>query len=109
MPYTKLQFRPGINREVTSHTNEGGWVDCDKIRFRMGFPETIGGWERATDVALLGTVRALHTWVSLSNESYIAAGSHLKFYNVRVAYLIQELRRHTNAVKSQLDRWREPQ
>lgn len=83
MPYTKLQFRPGINREVTSHTNEGGWVDCDKVRFRMGFPETIGGWERATEAALLGTVRALHTWVSLGNESYIAAGSHLKFYNVR--------------------------
>ena len=83
MPYTKLQFRPGINREVTSHTNEGGWVDCDKVRFRMGFPETIGGWERATDAAVLGAIRALHTWVSLSNESYIAAGTHLKFYNVR--------------------------
>lgn len=83
MPYTSLQFRPGINREVTSHTNEGGWVDCDKVRFRMGFPETIGGWERATTSAFLGTARKLHTWVSLSNESYIAIGTDLKFYGVQ--------------------------
>ena len=83
MPFTKLQFRPGINREVTSHTNEGGWQDCDKIRFRSGFPETIGGWERLTDGAFLGVCRNLHTWVTLSNESYVSVGTHLKHYLVR--------------------------
>ncbi len=44
MPLQKLQFRPGINKDVTSYSNEGGWVDGDKIRFRLGFPEKIGGW-----------------------------------------------------------------
>ena len=44
MPLTKLQFRPGINRDITSYSNEGGWVDCDKVRFRQGYPEVIGGW-----------------------------------------------------------------
>jgi len=43
MPFTKLQFRPGVNRETTSYTNEGGWFDMDKVRFRFGFPEKIGG------------------------------------------------------------------
>jgi hypothetical protein len=42
MPLTKLQFRPGINREITAYSNEGGWVDCDKVRFRFGYPEKIG-------------------------------------------------------------------
>ncbi len=83
MPFTKLQFRPGINREVTSHTNEGGWQDCDKIRFRSGFPETIGGWDRFTNSAFLGVCRNLHAWVTLSNESYVSIGTHLKHYLVR--------------------------
>ena len=46
MPLTKLQFKPGINRETTSYTNEGGWYDVDKVRFRFGMPEKIGGWEK---------------------------------------------------------------
>jgi hypothetical protein len=46
MPLTKLQFKPGINREITKYSNEGGWVDCDKIRFRFGYPEKFGGWEK---------------------------------------------------------------
>jgi len=83
MALTKLQFRPGINRETTSHTNEGGWQDCDKIRFRSGFPETIGGWERFTSDVAFGTCRNLHTWNTLSNESYVSVGTHLKHYLVR--------------------------
>jgi len=82
MPLTGLQFRPGINRETTSYTNEGGWQDCDKIRFRAGFPETIGGWERLTDSALFGVCRDMHTWATLSNEALVAAGTHLKYYLV---------------------------
>ena len=46
MPLQKLQFRPGVNRETTSYTNEGGWFDCEKIRFRSGVPEKIGGWTK---------------------------------------------------------------
>ena len=80
MPLTKLQFRPGINREVTSYTNEGGWYDCDKIRFRFGFPEKIGGWQKYSNSAFLGTCRAMHPWVSLSGDQYLSVGTNLKYY-----------------------------
>jgi hypothetical protein len=80
MPLTKLQFRPGINREVTDYTNEGGWFDCDKVRFRFGFPEKIGGWQKFSNLTFLGTCRALHPWVSLEGERYIGTGTNLKYY-----------------------------
>jgi hypothetical protein len=80
MPLTKLQFRPGINREVTSYTNEGGWYDCDKVRFRFGFPEKIGGWQKYSGTTFLGTCRALHPWVALAGEQYLGVGTHLKYY-----------------------------
>ena len=80
MPLTKLQFRPGINRDVTSYSNEGGWVDCDKVRFRQGYPEVIGGWEKYSDERYLGTVRALHNWVALDGSDFLGVGTHLKYY-----------------------------
>ena len=80
MPLTKLQFRPGINRETTSYSNEGGWFDMDKVRFRFGFPEKIGGWEKTSATYFLGTCRALHPWVALSGERYLGVGTHLKYY-----------------------------
>jgi hypothetical protein len=80
MPLTKLQFRPGINREITSYSNEGGWFDCDKIRFRYGFPEKIGGWLRLSSTTFLGTCRALHPWVALDGSRYLGVGTHLKYY-----------------------------
>jgi hypothetical protein len=80
MPLTKLQFKPGINREVTSYSNEGGWRDCDKIRFRFGFPEKMGGWEKYTSSTYLGTARALHNWIALDGSNYLGIGSHLKYY-----------------------------
>jgi len=80
MPLTKLQFKPGINREVTSYSNEGGWRDCDKIRFRFGFPEKMGGWEKYTSSNYLGTARALHNWIALDGSNYLGIGSHLKYY-----------------------------
>ena len=64
MPLTKLQFRPGINRETTSYSNEGGWFDMDKTRFRFGFAEKIGGWNKQSQNAYLGSARALHPWVA---------------------------------------------
>lgn len=80
MPLTKLQFRPGINREITSYSNEGGWFDCDKVRFRYGFPEKIGGWLRLSGTNFLGTCRALHPWVALDGSRYLGVGTHLKYY-----------------------------
>ena len=80
MPLTKLQFKPGINRETTSYSNEGGWFDSDKVRFRMGFPEKIGGWVRQSVYNFLGICRALHPWVALSGEKFIGVGTSFKYY-----------------------------
>ena len=80
MTLTKLQFKPGINRETTSYSNEGGWFDGDKVRFCMGFPEKIGGWVRQSANNFLGTCRALHPWVVLSGEKYIGVGTSFKYY-----------------------------
>ena len=80
MALTKLQFQPGINRETTSYSNEGGWFDCDKVRFRFGLPEKIGGWIAKSPTFFLGTCRALHSWVSLRGDQYIGVGTHLKYY-----------------------------
>jgi hypothetical protein len=80
MPLTKLQFRPGINRETTSYSNEGGWFDMDKVRFRFGYPEKIGGWVKSSATYFLGTCRALHPWVALQGERYLGVGTHLKYY-----------------------------
>jgi hypothetical protein len=82
MALQKLQFKPGIVRDTTDYTNEGGWFDGDKIRFRLGFPETIGGWTRLTTTTLLGSCRSLHVWASLTGTNYIAAGTNLKLYIV---------------------------
>jgi len=80
MPLTKLQFRPGINREITAYSNEGGWVDCDKVRFRFGYPEKIGGWEKYGHQQYLGSARALHNWIALDGSNYLGVGTHLKYY-----------------------------
>ena len=80
MPLTKLQFRPGINQEITSYSNEGGWRDCDKIRFRFGYPEKLGGWEKFSSSTYLGSARALHNWIALDGSNYLGVGTHLKYY-----------------------------
>ena len=82
MALQKLQFKPGIVRDTTDYTNEGGWFDCDKIRFRMGLPETIGGWTRLTTSTMLGTCRSIHEWTTLSGNRFIGAGTNQKFYVV---------------------------
>lgn len=80
MPFTKLQFRPGVNRETTSYSNEGGWFDMDKVRFRFGFPEKIGGWVKNSVSSFLGTCRALHPWVTIDGSNYLGVGTNLKYY-----------------------------
>ena len=82
MPLTKLQFKPGIDREATAYSNEGGWRECDKVRFRFGFPEKIGGWTRYTSSTYQGTARDLHPWVALDGSRYLGVGTHLKYYIV---------------------------
>ena len=99
MPLTKLQFRPGINREVTPYTNEGGWIDGDKIRFRAGSPETIGGWVRQSASQFLGVARGLINWTTLTGSNLIGIGTHLKYYVDRGGTLndITPIRRTTAA------------
>ena len=80
MPLQKLQFRPGVNREGTTLSNEGGWYDCDKIRFRSGFPEKIGGWAALSYTTFLGVCRSLWNWVTLRSYNLVGVGTNLKFY-----------------------------
>ena len=80
MPLQKLTLKPGVNRETTSYTNEGGWFDCDKVRFRFGSPEKIGGWEKVSGQSFLGTARALRPFVALDGSSFMGIGTNLKYY-----------------------------
>jgi len=80
MPLQKLQFRPGLNREGTDYSNEGGWYDADKVRFRSGFPEKIGGWSRMANAQFLGLARALWNWVTLAGANYLGVGTTIKYY-----------------------------
>ena len=80
MPFTSLKFKPGIVSDITSYSNEGGFVDSDKVRFRLGFPEKIGGWAKANLNTYLGTARSLHNWVALDSSDYLGVGTNLKYY-----------------------------
>ena len=80
MPLQKILFKPGVNKENTRYTNEGGWYDCDKIRFRQGTPEKIGGWQQISSYTYEGTCRSLWSWSSLGGITYVGVGTHLKFY-----------------------------
>lgn len=80
MPLQKLQFRPGVNREGTTLANEGGWYDCDKVRFRSGYPEKIGGWAALSYNTFLGICRSLWNWVTLKQYNLLGVGTNLKFY-----------------------------
>jgi len=83
MPLKKLLLKPGVNKENTRYTNESGqngWYECDKVRFRQGTPEKIGGWTRLSSNTFLGVCRALWNWVTLTNQNLIAVGTHLKYY-----------------------------
>ena len=80
MPLTKLSFKPGIVSDITSYSNEGGYVDGDKIRFRLGFPEKIGGWVKATGNTYQGTARSIHNWSALDGSNYLGLGTTFKYY-----------------------------
>jgi hypothetical protein len=80
MALRKLLFKPGINREKTDYSSEGAWYDCDKVRFRQGFPEKIGGWQRISNFTFLGVCRSLWSWITLGNVSFTGVGTNVKFY-----------------------------
>lgn len=76
----KLVFKSGVNREGTRYSTEGGYYDCDKIRFRQGSPEVIGGWVKYSTASFVGICRALWNWMTLSGHNLIAVGTNLKYY-----------------------------
>jgi len=80
MPLQKILFKPGVNRENTRYTTEGGWYECDKVRFRQGNPEIVGGWEPLSAATYLGVCRSLWNWVTLAGDNLIGVGTNLKFY-----------------------------
>jgi len=80
MPLKKILLKPGVNRENTRYTNEGGWYDCDKIRFRQGTPEKVGGWVQYNTNRFLGICRSLLKWVTLSNQTLLGVGTNIKYY-----------------------------
>ena len=80
MPLQKILFKPGVNRENTRYTTEGGWYECNNVRFRQGNPEVIGGWQRISSNTFLGICRSLWNWVTLGGLNLLGVGTNLKFY-----------------------------
>jgi hypothetical protein len=80
MAFIKLQFKPGVNRDQTDYSNEGGWYECDKIRFRSGYPEKLGGWVKATPTPFAGVCRQMWNWITSFNDNFLALGTDTKVY-----------------------------
>jgi hypothetical protein len=80
MPLVKLTFKPGIQKDGSRYASMGGWADGDKVRFRQGYAEKIGGWQKATNQPFLGTCRNLLPWTTLIGDSLLGIGTHLKYY-----------------------------
>ena len=80
MPLQKLQFKPGLNRDQTNYTNEGGWNNCDKVRFRSGYPQKIGGWLRYGTFIVAGICRQVFNWITTASDNYLALGTSKKLY-----------------------------
>jgi hypothetical protein len=80
MAFVPLKFKPGIISDVTPYSNEGGFVDSDKVRFRLGTPEKIGGWSKYTENTIEGNARRLHNWIALDGSDFMGIGTELKYY-----------------------------
>ena len=80
MAFIKLQFKPGVNRDQTDYSNEGGWYECDKIRFRSGYPEKVGGWVKATPNTIDGVCRQMWNWITTFSDNFLAMGTDDKVY-----------------------------
>ena len=99
MVMQKLQFKSGVNRETTAYAAEGQWYETDKVRFRRGLPEKIGGWQRLSANTYLGVARSLHNWVTLDSQNLVSVGTNLKYYIERggAYYDITPIRETTSA------------
>jgi hypothetical protein len=80
MAFIKLQFKPGVNRDQTDYSNEGGWYECDKIRFRSGYPEKMGGWLRSAPNDFIGYCRQMLNWITTYSDDMLAMGTNVKVY-----------------------------
>ena len=80
MPLQKLKFNPGVDRENTRYAAEGGWYETDKVRFRRGMPQKIGGWVRISAATFLGVCRSMLNWVTLQQQNLVSVGTNLKYY-----------------------------
>jgi hypothetical protein len=80
MPLQKLQFKPGLNRDQTNYSNEGGFYECDKIRFRSGYPQKIGGWLRYGMFTVAGICRQVFNWITTASDNFLALGTSKKLY-----------------------------
>ena len=80
MPFIKLQFKPGVNRDQTDYSNEGGWYECDKVRFRSGYPEKIGGWVKSSPTAFTGVCRQMWNWITSYSDDFLALGTNERVY-----------------------------
>jgi len=77
---TKIQFKPGIDKEGTEYSADSGWFDADRVRFRKGRAETIGGWTKYVSTAIKGVARSLFDWGSADGNKYLGIGTNLKVY-----------------------------
>ena len=80
MPLQKIQLRPGIVRDTTNYSNEGGWFECDKIRFFSGFPQKIGGWVKTSPLSFIGVCRQLWNWITSFSDNFLVVGTNIKVY-----------------------------
>jgi hypothetical protein len=80
VPFIKLQFKPGLNRDQTDYSNEGGWYECDKIRFRSGYPEKIGGWLKSSPTAFAGVCRQMMNYITSYSDNFLTLGTNEKVY-----------------------------
>ena len=91
MGLQKTLFKPGVNREGTDYSNEGGWFDINLVRFRKGLPEKFGGWAKDNLNTFLGTCRALHAWVALGGTKYLGLRYNLEILYRRRVYLFNDI------------------
>jgi len=88
--FVKLQFKPGVNRDQTNYSNEGSWWECDKIRFRSGYPEKIGGWVKSSPTPIYGVCRQMNNWITTFNDNFLGVGTNAKMY-IEVAGIYNDI------------------
>jgi hypothetical protein len=80
MSFIKLQFKPGVNRDQTNYSGEGGWWECDKVRFRSGYPQKLGGWQKSSSLAFDGVCRQMWSWITTYGDNFLSVGTNSKLY-----------------------------